>query len=29
MGGVIGFVSKHDCVMEMFVGPDYHSHQGT
>lgn len=29
MGGVIGFVSKRDCVMDLFFGTDYHSHLGT
>ena len=29
MGGVIGFVSKKDCVMDLFFGTDYHSHLGT
>lgn len=29
MGGVIGFVSKEDCVMDLFFGTDYHSHLGT
>lgn len=29
MGGVIGFVSKQDCVMDVFFGTDYHSHLGT
>lgn len=29
MGGVIGFVSKQDCVMDLFFGTDYHSHLGT
>ena len=29
MGGVIGFVSEHDCVMDLFFGTDYHSHLGT
>ena len=29
MGGVIGFESKHDCVMDLFFGTDYHSHLGT
>ncbi len=29
MGGVIGFVSKSDCVMDLFFGTDYHSHLGT
>ena len=28
MGGVIGFVSKQDCVMDLFFGTDYHSHLG-
>ena len=29
MGGVIGFASKQDCVMDLFFGTDYHSHLGT
>ena len=29
MGGVFGVVSKHDCVMDVFFGTDYHSHLGT
>lgn len=29
MGGVIGFTSKQDCVMDLFFGTDYHSHLGT
>ena len=29
MGGVIGFASKNDCVMDLFFGTDYHSHLGT
>lgn len=29
MGGVVGFVSKRDCVMDLFFGTDYHSHLGT
>lgn len=29
MGGVIGFVSGQDCVMDLFFGTDYHSHLGT
>ena len=29
MGGVIGFVSRQDCVMDLFFGTDYHSHLGT
>ena len=29
MGGVFGVVSKHDCVMDIFFGTDYHSHLGT
>lgn len=29
MGGVIGFASKKDCVMDLFFGTDYHSHLGT
>lgn len=29
MGGVMGVVSKKDCVMDIFFGTDYHSHLGT
>ena len=29
MGGVIGFASNKDCVMDLFFGTDYHSHLGT
>lgn len=29
MGGFFGVVSKHDCVMALFFGTDYHSHLGT
>ena len=29
MGGVIGFASSQDCVMDLFFGTDYHSHLGT
>ena len=29
MGGVFGVTSKHDCVMDIFFGTDYHSHLGT
>ena len=29
MGGFFGVVSKHDCVMDLFFGTDYHSHLGT
>ena len=29
MGGVLGFVSRQDCVMDLFFGTDYHSHLGT
>lgn len=29
MGGVIGFASRKDCVMDLFFGTDYHSHLGT
>lgn len=29
MGGVIGFTSNKDCVMDLFFGTDYHSHLGT
>lgn len=29
MGGVIGFASRRDCVMDLFFGTDYHSHLGT
>ena len=28
MGGFFGVVSKHDCVMDLFFGTDYHSHLG-
>ncbi len=29
MGGFFGAVSKHDCVLDIFFGVDYHSHLGT
>ena len=29
MGGIFGVVSKHSCVMDLFLGTDYHSHLGT
>ncbi len=29
MGGFFGAVSKHDCVLDIFFGTDYHSHLGT
>lgn len=29
MGGIVGVVSKEDCVMDIFFGADYHSHLGT
>lgn len=29
MGGVVGFASKDDIVMDLFFGTDYHSHLGT
>lgn len=29
MSGFFGSVSKHDCVMDVFYGTDYHSHLGT
>lgn len=29
MGGFFGAVSKHDCVLDIFFGADYHSHLGT
>ncbi len=29
MGGFFGVTSKHDCVMDVFFGTDYHSHLGT
>lgn len=29
MGGFFGAVSKHDCVLDVFFGTDYHSHLGT
>ena len=25
MGGFFGTISKHDCVMDLFFGTDYHS----
>ena len=28
MGGFFGIVSKHDCMIEVFFGVDYHSHLG-
>ena len=28
MGGFFGIVSKHDCMVEVFFGVDYHSHLG-
>ncbi len=28
MGGFFGTVSKHDCVLDVFFGVDYHSHLG-
>ena len=28
MGGFFGVASKHDCVLELFYGVDYHSHLG-
>jgi amidophosphoribosyltransferase len=29
LGGLFGVVSKHDCVMDLYFGTDYHSHLGT
>lgn len=29
MSGFFGVASKHDCVMDLFFGTDYHSHLGT
>ena len=29
MGGFFGITSKHDCMMDVFFGVDYHSHLGT
>jgi amidophosphoribosyltransferase len=29
MSGFFGAISKHDCVMDVFYGTDYHSHLGT
>ncbi len=29
MGGFFGAVSKHDCMIDVFFGTDYHSHLGT
>ena len=29
MSGFFGSISKHDCVMDVFYGTDYHSHLGT
>ena len=29
MGGFFGAVSKHDVVLDVFFGVDYHSHLGT
>lgn len=29
MGGFFGAISKHDCVLDVFFGTDYHSHLGT
>jgi len=29
MGGFFGAVSKHDCMVDVFFGTDYHSHLGT
>ena len=29
MGGFFGIASKHDCMMDVFFGVDYHSHLGT
>jgi len=29
MGGIFGVASKHDCVLDLYYGTDYHSHLGT
>ena len=29
MGGFFGAISRHDCVLDVFFGTDYHSHLGT
>ena len=29
MGGFFGITSRHDCMMDVFFGVDYHSHLGT
>ena len=29
MGGFFGIASKHDCMMDVFFGVDYHTHLGT
>ena len=29
MGGFFGITSKHDCMVDVFFGVDYHSHLGT
>ncbi len=29
MGGFFGVASKHDCMVDVFFGTDYHSHLGT
>lgn len=29
MGGFFGAISRHDCVLDIFFGVDYHSHLGT
>ena len=29
MGGFFGIASRHDCMMDVFFGVDYHSHLGT
>jgi len=29
MGGFFGIASKHDCMVDVFFGVDYHSHLGT
>ena len=29
MGGFFGIASKHDCLLDVFFGTDYHSHLGT
>ena len=29
MGGFFGAISRHECVLDLFFGTDYHSHLGT